>query len=60
MGLMDFVKGFVENAAKSASQSCSRIERKYGSRMSQEQQDRVSDRKNKLDALADWASKKRN
>ena len=45
---------------KSASQSCSRIERKYGSRMSQEQQDRLSDRKNKLDALADWASKKRN
>lgn len=58
MGLMNFVKAFVEYAAKDASQTCSRIERKYGSRMSQEQQDRVRDSKNRLDALADWASKK--
>ena len=59
MGFMDFVKGFVEVAAKDASRSCERIERKYGSRMSQEQLGRVRDRKSRLDSFSEWASNKR-
>ena len=41
MGLMDMVRAFAESAAKDASRSCDRIEKKYGGRMSQGQIDKV-------------------
>ena len=59
MGFLDLVKAFTEHAAKDASRSCERIERKYGSRMSQEQLDRVRSRKAGLDAIADKCKRRK-
>lgn len=58
MGLLDFAKAFVEYAAKDASRSCDRIERKYGSRMSQDQLDKVRSRRSGLDAIAEKCRKR--
>lgn len=58
MGFMDIVKAFAERAAKDASRSCERIERKYGDKMSQEQLCRVQSRKTGLEAISDQCKRR--
>ncbi len=57
MGFMDFLKDFCDQLAQSKDREVRRVERKYGSRMTDEQRSRAERFHDFAGGVHDWAKK---